>query len=89
MTPLRLIHYTVAMCKDQNLTPAQIKTKLTAVKSSALVNPDSPAREHDIAYYCDLLIAKIDGLIAAVPAYTDEQIREAVIGSITNVIPNQ
>ena len=85
MNPLALALYVSSMCKS-TLTIAQIKTRLLDVKSSALSNPDSPARRHDVAWYCDQVTAAIVNLEAGVPVWTPADIKQQIDGSISSLI---
>jgi hypothetical protein len=88
MTPLRLLIYLQSLCQQQTpLTMAQIKVRIADVRSSALVNPDSPERGHDVAWYCDLCTAFIVIRETAVPPWSSADIKAQLLGSLTGIIP--
>jgi len=87
MNPLALAIYVSSMCSS-TLTIAQIKTRLLDVKTSALSNPDSPARRQDVAWYCDQVTAAIVNMEAGVPAWSPAEIKQQIGGSISSLISN-
>lgn len=87
MTPVRLLLYVNKLCEDPLQTATTIKARLALVKTSALNAPDSPDRGWDIAYYCDIITARIVQMETAVPPWSSDEIKAQVAGSITGLIP--
>jgi len=87
MTPLRLLAYVNILCNDPIQTTITIKAKLALVKASELNAPDSPARGHDVAYYCDKVTTIIVNMETAVPPWSSDEIKQQLAGSITGIIP--
>jgi hypothetical protein len=81
--PFRLILWISVACADPARTIPQIKATLALIKTSALSNPDSPNRGHDVAYYCDLATASIVDMEAA--GLTALQIKETLPGRLTHM----
>ena len=86
MTPLRLLLLIKAMC-DGTSTVAQIKTMLTDVKTSAMSNPNSPSRLHDVAFYCDRITEAIPLMETSVPPWPPADIKQQISGRITSIVP--
>jgi hypothetical protein len=87
MTPARLLVYLLVLCKDPTKTTAQIKAALALVKTSAMSNPDGPARGHDVAYYCDVVTTLITSLETTVPPWPAEEIKAQIAGRASGLIP--
>ena len=86
MTPFRQLLYFQSLL-NSSLPLAQIKTRITDVKNSALINPDSPSRDHDIAWYCDVVTAAITTLETAVPPWPPNDIKQQILGRLSGLVP--
>ena len=86
MTPFRLLFYIQSLF-NSSLTMAQIKTRIADVKTSALMNPDTPDREHDIAWYCDVITAAIVAMETAVPPWPATDIKQQILGRLSGLVP--
>jgi hypothetical protein len=75
------------MCKIPTTTVADIKATLALYKTSALVNPNTPDRAYDIAYYCDIVTAAIVAMETSVPPWPSSEIKTQLLGRLNELLP--
>ena len=86
MTPFRQLFYFQSLL-NSNLTLAQIKTRIADVKNSALINPDSPNRNHDVAWYCDVITDAIAAMETSSPPWPPADIKQQILGRLSGLVP--